>query len=109
MLLSVLVAMTLTPALCATLLRQSDARSDVPKRGFFGWFNRTFERGSQRYQGLVGGILARGGRSMLVYGLIILVMGVVYARLPTSFLPDEDQGILMAQLQLPVGATDSRT
>ncbi|WP_426117514.1 efflux RND transporter permease subunit [Pseudomonas sp. DSP3-2-2] len=109
MLLSVLVAMTLTPALCATLLRQSDARSDVPKRGFFGWFNRTFERGSQRYQGLVGGILARGGRSMLVYGLIILVMGVVYVRLPTSFLPDEDQGILMAQLQLPVGATDSRT
>jgi HAE1 family hydrophobic/amphiphilic exporter-1/multidrug efflux pump len=109
MLLSVLVAMTLTPALCATLLRHSDVRSDVPKRGFFGWFNRTFERGSQRYQGLVGGILARGGRSMLVYGLIILVMGVVYTRLPTSFLPDEDQGILMAQLQLPVGATDSRT
>ncbi|OCR22601.1 multidrug transporter [Pseudomonas syringae] len=109
MLLSVLVAMTLTPALCATLLRHADVRSEVPKRGFFGWFNRAFERGSQRYQGLVGGILARGGRSMLVYGLIILVMGVVYMRLPTSFLPDEDQGILMAQLQLPVGATDSRT
>ncbi|HEX8592849.1 MAG TPA: efflux RND transporter permease subunit [Pseudomonas sp.] len=109
MLLSVLVAMTLTPALCATLLRPGDARTDEPKRGFFGWFNRTFDRGSQRYQGLVGGILKRGGRSMLVYGLIVLVMAFVYTRLPTSFLPDEDQGILMAQLQLPVGATDSRT
>lgn len=109
MLLSVVVAMTLTPALCATLLRPGDVNHDQPKRGFFGWFNRTFDRGSQRYQGMVGGVLNRGRRSLLVYGLIVLVMGVVYARLPTSFLPDEDQGILMAQLQLPVGATDSRT
>ncbi|WP_426140551.1 efflux RND transporter permease subunit [Pseudomonas sp. DWP3-1-2] len=109
MLLSVLVAMTLTPALCATILRPSDGHDAMSKRGFFGWFNRTFDRGSQRYQGLVGSVLNRGGRSMLVYGLIIVVMGVVYMRLPTSFLPDEDQGILMAQLQLPVGATDSRT
>jgi multidrug efflux pump len=108
MLLSVLVAMTLTPALCATLLRAQDA-SHAEKRGFFGWFNRTFDRNAQRYQGAVGGILQRGSRSLLVYGLIIVVMGVVYARLPTSFLPDEDQGILMAQMQLPVGATDSRT
>jgi HAE1 family hydrophobic/amphiphilic exporter-1/multidrug efflux pump len=109
MLLSVLVAMTLTPALCATLLKPSDAQGHGPQGGFFGWFNRTFERSAEAYQRLVGGILQRGRRSLLVYGLVVLAMAAGYASLPTSFLPDEDQGILMAQVQLPVGATDSRT
>ncbi|WPN60471.1 efflux RND transporter permease subunit [Pseudomonas sp. P9_31] len=109
MLLSVLVAMTLTPALCATLLKPSDALGHGAQNGFFGWFNRSFERSAKRYQQCVGGILQRGRRSLLVYGVILLAMGAGYASLPTSFLPDEDQGILMAQIQLPVGATDSRT
>ncbi|MFJ4142706.1 efflux RND transporter permease subunit [Pseudomonas sp. NPDC089734] len=109
MLLSVLVAMTLTPALCASLLKPSDAQGHTPRGGFFGWFNRTFERGADDYQHLVGGMLQRGRRSLLVYALILLAMAAGYASLPTSFLPDEDQGMLMGQAQLPVGATDSRT
>ncbi|AZC70184.1 efflux RND transporter permease subunit [Pseudomonas chlororaphis] len=109
MLLSVLVAMTLTPALCATLLKPADAQGHGPQRGFFGWFNRHFERSAQAYQRLVGGILQRSRSSLLLYGVLLLVMGVGYINLPTSFLPDEDQGTLMAQIQLPVGATDSRT
>ncbi|WDG77857.1 efflux RND transporter permease subunit [Pseudomonas chlororaphis] len=109
MLLSVLVAMTLTPALCATLLKPADAQGHGPQRGFFGWFNRHFERSAQAYQRLVGGILQRSRSSLLLYGVFLLVMGVGYLNLPTSFLPDEDQGTLMAQIQLPVGATDSRT
>ncbi|AUG02696.1 hydrophobe/amphiphile efflux-1 family RND transporter [Pseudomonas sp. 09C 129] len=109
MLLSVLVAMTLTPALCATLLKPTDAQGHGPQRGFFGWFNRHFERSAQAYQRLVGGILQRSRSSLLLYGVLLLVMGVGYVNLPTSFLPDEDQGTLMAQIQLPVGATDSRT
>ncbi|MBP5076544.1 efflux RND transporter permease subunit [Pseudomonas chlororaphis] len=109
MLLSVLVAMTLTPALCATLLKPADVQGHGPQRGFFGWFNRHFERSAQAYQRLVGGILQRSRSSLLLYGVLLLVMGVGYSNLPTSFLPDEDQGTLMAQIQLPVGATDSRT
>ncbi len=109
MVLSVLVAMTLTPALCATLLKPSDAQGHGAQRGFFGWFNRTFERGAEAYKGWVGAIFQRGRTSLLVYGLVVLAMAAGYFSLPTSFLPDEDQGILMAQVQLPVGATDSRT
>ena len=107
MVLSVLVAMTLTPALCATMLKATDAHGT--QRGFFGWFNRGFERCSARYEGLVGAVLKRGKRSLVVYALVVLAMAGGYASLPTSFLPDEDQGILMAQIQLPVGATGSRT
>lgn len=109
MVLSVLVAMTLTPALCATLLKPSDAKGHAAASGFFGWFNRTFERSAEAYQKGVGGIVRRGGRSLVVYLLVIAAMAAGYASLPTSFLPDEDQGILMAQVQLPVGATDDRT
>ena len=109
MVLSVLVAMTLTPALCATLLKPVDGKGHGPQSGFFGWFNRTFERGAQAYQRVVGKILQRSGRSLMVYVLVVAAMAVGYTKLPTSFLPDEDQGILMAQMQLPVGATDDRT
>jgi len=107
MLLSVVVALTLTPALCATILKPVD-RSHGHKRGFFGWFNRNFERASSSYRSTVKGILGRKLLAALVYGLIALLMAVLYLRLPTSFLPDEDQGILTAQVQLPVGATDAR-
>ena len=109
MVLSVLVAMTLTPALCATLLKPVDPNGHGSQTGFFGWFNRTFERGAQAYQAVVGKILQRSGRSLMVYVLVVAAMAVGYIKLPTSFLPDEDQGILMAQMQLPVGATDDRT
>ena len=109
MVLSVLVAMTLTPALCATLLKPVEPNGHGPQTGFFGWFNRTFERGAQAYQRVVGKILQRSGRSLMVYVLVVAAMAVGYTKLPTSFLPDEDQGILMAQMQLPVGATDDRT
>lgn len=109
MVLSVLVAMTLTPALCATLLKPVGPNGHGPQTGFFGWFNSTFERGAQKYQAIVGKILQRSGRSLMVYVLVVAAMAVGYAKLPTSFLPDEDQGILMAQMQLPVGATDDRT
>ncbi|MFJ4137049.1 efflux RND transporter permease subunit [Pseudomonas fragi] len=109
MVLSVLVAMTLTPALCATLLKPVDGKDHGPQSGFFGWFNRSFERSAAAYEKLVGGILRRGGRSLVIYALVVAAMAVGYAKLPTSFLPDEDQGILMAQVQLPVGATDDRT
>jgi HAE1 family hydrophobic/amphiphilic exporter-1/multidrug efflux pump len=109
MVLSVLVAMTLTPALCATLLKPTDAQGHGAQRGFFGWFNRSFERSSLAYERLVDGVLQRGRGSLLIYGLVAAAMAAGYASLPTSFLPDEDQGTLMAQLRLPVGATDSRT
>ncbi|PKM04275.1 MAG: hydrophobe/amphiphile efflux-1 family RND transporter [Gammaproteobacteria bacterium HGW-Gammaproteobacteria-6] len=106
MVLSVLVAMSLTPALCATLLRPGTHHE---RRGFFGWFNRTFARNSERYERSVARTLKRSPRMLLVYGLILGAMAVGYLRLPGSFLPEEDQGMLMSMIQLPVGATDERT
>ena len=109
MLLSVLVALVLTPALCATLLKPVDRAHPHRERGFFGWFNRNFDRSSRKYQSTVQGVLRRKFIALLVYGGIATLLAVLFLRLPTSFLPDEDQGILMAQVQLPVGATDYRT
>ncbi|WP_018152346.1 efflux RND transporter permease subunit [Leeia oryzae] len=109
MVLSILVAMTLTPALCATLLKPAEKGHVYTQKGFFGMFNRWFERSSNRYQSWVGGILKRGVRFMLVYGGLVAVMGFLIVRLPTSFLPDEDQGIMFTMIQLPAGATQERT
>ncbi|MHA6180618.1 efflux RND transporter permease subunit [Pseudomonas mohnii] len=109
MVLSVLVAMTLTPALCASLLKTRDGQGHGAQHGFFGWFNRTFERASAGYERWVGVVLRHWVRSLLLYGVVLVIMAVGYMSLATSFLPDEDQGILLAQIQLPVGATDSRT
>ncbi|NYE58977.1 multidrug efflux pump [Duganella sp. 1224] len=109
MVLSVLVAMIFTPALCATILKPVDKGHHLTNKGFFGWFNRTFERGTNKYQGIVGSILNRGGRSLVLYGVLLLVLGFVFLRLPTSFLPEEDQGVLFSQIQLPTGATQERT
>lgn len=106
--LSLLVAMTLTPALCAALLK--DAEHDpTKKKGFFGWFNRSFESTSQGTQSVVGYLIARSGRTMLVYALIVAGLGYLFTQLPTSFFPDEDQGILFSEMQLPVNASKQRS
>ncbi|MGB5948163.1 MAG: efflux RND transporter permease subunit [Parvibaculum sp.] len=108
MVLSVIVALVLTPALCATILKPVKNHG-VAKRGFFGWFNRTFDRGAKRYEGAVRNILGRMGRYAVIYGAIVLVLGVLFMRLPTSFLPEEDQGFMMAMVTTPPGATAERT
>jgi hydrophobe/amphiphile efflux-1 (HAE1) family protein len=105
MLLSVFVALSLTPALCAIMLRHSKEH----ERGFFGWFNRGFERTRDRYVGYTQGISKRWIRWMLVYGAMVAVVGLMFMRLPTSFLPNEDQGYLYVQVQTPAGATQVRT
>ena len=109
MALSVLVAMTLTPALCATMLKPVARGHNLAQHGFFGWFNRTFDRSNRGYQSVVGWMLGRRTRCMLVYLAVVAAMGLMFLRLPTGFLPDEDQGILFVQAQLPVGAPQERT
>lgn len=107
MLLSVLVALVLTPALCAQLLKP--AHGQPAHRGFFGWFNRTFDRAVNRYEQGVIKVLKRPLQGMLAFGAIVLVMGLLLLRLPTSFLPTEDQGQVMVQFTLPAGASVTRT
>ncbi|WP_186167624.1 efflux RND transporter permease subunit [Burkholderia gladioli] len=107
MLLSVLVAMVLTPALCATLLRRGE--DHAAKRGLAGWFNRSFDRGALAYRHGVQGVLARGRRFLLLFVLLVAVTGWMFVRLPGSFLPVEDQGTLITAVQLPAGAMRDRT
>jgi multidrug efflux pump len=107
--LSVLVAIILTPALCATLLKPVAKGHHYRETGFFGWFNRVFDRTNQSYRRGVQGILSRGKRFFAVFLAMAAVMVVLFLRLPTSFLPAEDQGMLFAQVQAPVGATQERT
>ncbi|PZQ63496.1 MAG: hydrophobe/amphiphile efflux-1 family RND transporter [Phenylobacterium zucineum] len=109
MALSVLVALVLTPALCATLLKPVSHDHAVAKKGFFGWFNRNFDNASHRYQDQVRRMLGKGGRWMAVYGAIVVVMALLFMRLPTAFLPEEDQGQIITLVQLPPGATEERT
>ena len=109
MALSVLVAIVLTPALCATMLKPLKKGEHHGETGFFGWFNRKFDLGKRRYQGAVGGILQRGARFLLIYLALGAAMAFLYAKVPSSFLPDEDQGVLFTIIQTPVGATQERT
>ena len=109
MTLSVLVALILTPALCATLLKPMKHGEFGAQRGFFGWFNRAFDAGTQRYQRGVGKVIKQGVRYSLIYGAMLAVLAVLFMRMPTSFLPEEDQGVIMSMVQLPVGATKQRT
>jgi hydrophobe/amphiphile efflux-1 (HAE1) family protein len=108
MVLSVIVALTLTPALCATMLKPVDA-DHYHKTGFFGWFNRNFNRATDKYQSGVKSMLGKTGRYMAIYLAILVVLGLLFTRLPGSFLPDEDQGVLFTQMTLPVGATKERS
>lgn len=106
---SMLMALTLTPALCATMLRHSPGHDDRPNTGFFGWFNKFFARTTQNYQSGVAHVLKRTGRYLLVYAAILVAVGILVWKLPTSFLPEEDQGYFISVIQLPPGATRERT
>ncbi len=105
---SAFLALSLTPALCATLLKPVDDNHHE-KTGFFGWFNRKFTSGAKKYENGVARLLHRGTRVLLMYVALIAVAVLVMMRLPTSFLPTEDQGYMMASIQLPPGATQERT
>ncbi|MFD1035399.1 efflux RND transporter permease subunit [Sphingomonas hankookensis] len=113
MVLSVLVALILTPALCATILKPHDPhkheQGNGPLARFFRWFNDRFERSQNKYENGVRRTTRSWKRSMLVYLLIVLGMVFVFTRLPSGFLPDEDQGTVLALVQGPAGATSSRT
>ncbi|OJX32461.1 MAG: multidrug efflux RND transporter permease subunit [Burkholderiales bacterium 68-12] len=106
---SAFLALSLTPALCATLLKPVQAGHHHAKRGFFGAFNRGFSRTAQGYEGLVARILRRAPRTLVLYAAIVAAAAVVYLRLPASFLPNEDQGTMLVNVQLPPGATQERT
>lgn len=108
MVLSVVVAIVLTPALCATILKPLKPE-EHEKHGFFGWFNRVFDRNTGRYAHFVGGMIHRRIRSLLVYILIGVGLVMLFQKIPTGFLPDEDQGIMFAQAQLPPGSTAEQT
>ncbi len=105
---SAFMALSLTPALCATLLKPVEAGHHHEKTGFFGWFNRGFTRTAKSYESLVARILRHAGRYLLIYAAIIGAVVLVYRLLPTSFLPQEDQGNITVSVQLPPGATQER-
>ena len=107
MALSVFVALSLTPALCSLVLQPG--QTEPVRTGFFGWFNRQFESGRDRYLRGVRHVIARSGRWFLIYGTIVGVVALMFTHLPTSFLPDEDQGYVYVQVQGPPGSTQSRT
>ncbi len=106
---SAFMALSLTPALCATLLKPIDQGSHHEKKGFFGWFNRSFSRTAKGYESVVARLLKRAARYLLIYVAIIGAVVVLFRGLPTSFLPQEDQGNIIVNVQLPPGATQERT
>lgn len=106
MALSVMVAIVLTPALCATILK---SQAHHERKGFFGWFNRTFDRSNRRYVSVTDRLVNRPVRYLLVFAAIVGGLAVLFARLPSSFLPEEDQGIIFAQVMTPSGSTQERT
>jgi multidrug efflux pump len=113
MILSVLVAMILTPALCATLLKPMEKGHHFGEsswfKWFFRWFNNLFERSKAQYERIVGSSFKKPVRYLIIYGTFVITMGFLFLRLPTAFLPDEDQGFIICQVQLPAGATMERT
>ncbi|MDX9673276.1 MULTISPECIES: efflux RND transporter permease subunit EmhB [unclassified Pseudomonas] len=110
MALSVMVALIFTPALCATMLKAiPKGEHGTPKKGFFGWFNRSFDRGVRSYERGVGNMLSRKAPYLLAYLLIVVGMIWLFTRIPTAFLPEEDQGVLFAQVQTPAGSSAERT
>ncbi len=106
---SAFMALSLTPALCAHLLKPVEAGHHHAKTGFFGWFNRGFTKTAKNYEGWVAKILRHTWRALAVFAAIIVVVGLIFAKMPNSFLPNEDQGYIIANFQLPPGATLERT
>ena len=106
---SALMSFTLTPALCASLLKHEPDKKQMPKRGFFGWFNRFFSRTTHGYTSGVDRVLKKTGRYLVLYAVILGAAGWLFAKLPGSFLPDEDQGYFISLIQLPPAATRERT
>ncbi len=106
---SALMALTLTPALCSTLLKPIEKGSHHEKKGFFGWFNRMFTSTTNHYQSLVERVLKKTFRYMVIYGVLIGAVVVLFMRLPSSFLPNEDQGYIITNIQLPPAASANRT
>ena len=102
MVLSVIVALILTPALCATLLKPIKRGDHGKTTGFFGWFNRLFDKSTNHYVDSVGHIVRSTGRYLLIYLFIVVGMAVLFMRLPTSFLPEEDRGLLLAGRSCPL-------
>lgn len=109
MALSVMVALILTPALCATMLKPLEKGHHEKTTGFFGWFNRTFNRSRRGYLRGAKAFATRSGRFLILYVLLIGILGYLFIHLPTSFLPEEDQGFIIVQVNTPVGATQERT
>ena len=109
MVLSVLVALIFTPALCATLLKPIAKGEHHHKGGFFGWFNRNFQRGVDGYERGVKAVLKRKAPYLLMYLVIVAIMAWMFTKIPTTFLPEEDQGVLFAQVQTPAGSSAERT
>jgi len=106
---SVFLAMSFTPALCATMLKPVEKGHHYEKKGLFGWFNRGYAASSKKYQSTVERMLAKAPYYLIAFAVIVLLMGLLYARLPSSFLPEEDQGYFLTAISLPVGATQERT
>jgi multidrug efflux pump len=109
MVFSALMALTLTPAMCATLLKHEPGKELLPTTGFFGWFNRVFGRSISGYQSGVARMITKPRRWLAVYGAILVAVTFLFMRLPGSFLPEEDQGYFISMIQLPAGATQERT
>jgi multidrug efflux pump len=109
MVLSVLAALILTPALCATLLKPVAKGAHHERRGLFGWFNRAFASSSRAYLRGVGNVLAHDKRYLAVYAALVVVLGLLFVRIPTAFLPDEDGGSMLGIVQTPPGGTRART
>ncbi|MGS0621580.1 multidrug efflux RND transporter permease subunit [Ralstonia sp. VS2407] len=109
MVFSAFLALTLTPALCATLLKPVRAGHGAERKGFFGAFNRGFARLTSRYQNGVAKLLNRTGRALIAYGAVIGVVVLLFTQLPTAFLPEEDTGEFMTVVMLPTGATQAQT
>lgn len=109
MLFSTFLAMSLTPALCATLLKPIPKGHNHQKHGLFGWFNRSFAKATTSYQSTVARILRYRRIFMALFAVIVFLVGFIYVKMPSSFLPGEDQGYFITNIQLPVGATQERT
>ena len=107
--LSVLVALIFTPALCATLLKAPKGDAHHAKKGFFGWFNRSFDRGTARFERGAGGMLKHRGRYLLAFALIVGGTGYLFTQIPKAFLPNEDQGLMMVEVRMPVNSSSERT